>query len=573
MNVKEASTKLANIFDGHPNYYVTQSFSIAKALANKKAKIKAKVDSKSAYVLDDLTVATFEQHLLGKKALGVCPVNEQNKAIFGVIDIDSYEQQKLLTKTIDLVYEYALPLVPCRTKSGGLHLYLFLRKHEDAKDVKEVLEQIIGLLALNNMFNGHVEVFPLQTTVSEKKKGHSITIPYFNAYDKESGSVAYMLSSSYEEIKVEKFISLIETKFTTLEYVKDLLSKLPMGDAPPCLQALYLSNALEESSGRNNYLYSMAVFFKAKHGVEEFAKYVREANKELLTPLEDTEVEALIIQVTEKQGFYKCKDIPCKNYCDKSVCKTREFGIGFNKGHFTGTDFGDLIRVKSADPYYIWEVRFDTSLEFAKLIFKDEDELLNQRAFIRKCVKDLNQAPFIVKENDWIVIVNQALQHNLREEVIKEETDTTETAKIKRHFLRFITQNVCASHAPYLIKISSVVFRDDNYYFLHEAFQDYLDYKKLKYDSSVLREMLKLFGCEEGILTIDKKSGEVEDIDCWVKKNDTTTNKVNDFYKDVLEEDTASIMQKAKEDLVSIKEAQSVLNTAVSQDELDDVEF
>ena len=47
---------------------------------------------------------------------------------FGTIDIDSKDYKDFsIKKYLDIIKEYDLPLIPVKSKSGGLHLYLFLK--------------------------------------------------------------------------------------------------------------------------------------------------------------------------------------------------------------------------------------------------------------------------------------------------------------------------------------------------------------------------------------------------------------------------------------------------------------
>ena len=60
----------------------------------------------------------------GKQSLGIIPIRDDNKCIWGCVDIDSYagfDHKKL----IDKIKEAKLPLVVCRSKSGGAHVFLF----------------------------------------------------------------------------------------------------------------------------------------------------------------------------------------------------------------------------------------------------------------------------------------------------------------------------------------------------------------------------------------------------------------------------------------------------------------
>lgn len=69
------------------------------------------------------TVELWNQHLAGKSGIGILPPDANNRVIFGVADVDDYQINHMeIAGKLDAM---CLPLVPCLSKSGGLHLYLF----------------------------------------------------------------------------------------------------------------------------------------------------------------------------------------------------------------------------------------------------------------------------------------------------------------------------------------------------------------------------------------------------------------------------------------------------------------
>ena len=73
----------------------------------------------------EITNQDYEDHLTGKKSIGINPCDDEGNAIFGAIDIDpkNYTNFKL-EKYLKVIQEKNLPVIPVRSKSGGLHLYL-----------------------------------------------------------------------------------------------------------------------------------------------------------------------------------------------------------------------------------------------------------------------------------------------------------------------------------------------------------------------------------------------------------------------------------------------------------------
>jgi len=83
-----------------------------------------KVQGKSFIKREPVTDELWTKHLQGTDSLGIIPINDDNICRWGCIDIDSYagfDHKKLVNKIKNL----DLPLVVCRSKSGGAHVFLF----------------------------------------------------------------------------------------------------------------------------------------------------------------------------------------------------------------------------------------------------------------------------------------------------------------------------------------------------------------------------------------------------------------------------------------------------------------
>ena len=110
-------------------------------------------------------------------------VHENSEVKFGVIDIDPKDYADFNKKFfIDIIQEYELPLLPVESKSGGLHLFLFMDTFTDAKTVKSFLTVIYYLyLELKQ----DCEIFPKQTQLTKDSEtgqlrpGQFINLPYF----------------------------------------------------------------------------------------------------------------------------------------------------------------------------------------------------------------------------------------------------------------------------------------------------------------------------------------------------------------------------------------------------------
>ena len=215
-----------------------------------------------------ITDSDYQQHLDGTKSIGIQPCNDDGLARFGAIDIDPKIYKNLDVKYyLDIIQEKELPLIPTRSKSGGLHLYLFTKELVKAKIIKDFLEEVLFLFKLPI----NTEIFPKQTklgsnTDGDKINGNFINLPYFNKNDRVA------LSPNGEEMSFELFLNCIELNKVTSDKLKELSSSIiqkeltggaeEFKDGPPCLEILS-KNKMKD--GRDRFLYNYMVFAKKKY--------------------------------------------------------------------------------------------------------------------------------------------------------------------------------------------------------------------------------------------------------------------------------------------------------------------
>ena len=544
------------LFMGKENTYVKNM--LPKTKPEKGVKVKTSITNVRGKVDADLMLS----HLNGEFGVGICPVMTDGKCRAGVIDIDYYKGK--IRKVLDIIRDYQLPLVPFRSKSGGLHCYLFLSRGLSAKTVRDTLNLIIKVFSLDKMYGEEkVEVFPKQDKVTEDGFGNAVTLPYFNAEE----PYTYLLDLDGNEVPFEEALNQIQKRLTTIEAVKEALENLPYNDAPPCLQRILLSRLVGgEDTGRNNFLFSFALYASKKYGLEGFASYVRELNNSFKCPIEESAVESTIASIKSKEYSYRCKDIPCNGFCDKSLCKKREFGLGREKGHFSDIEYGQLLRYKTAEPYYVWQLKLQGSEgDFKNIVFRDEGELLDQKNFAKVCVRFLNFAPRQVQTNDWFGTLNKYLA-SVKDVEVRAESDTSALSMIRQMFVRYLSNKQARRDSPYQIHANLCVrqtYSDDSgkpvakFFFTHTGFTEYLRNNKVNFDQSMLRETLKSFGAVEDILRYNNSMGDLVEFPCWSKSED---KEIDDAYKgevEIAEGDKAH----------SVSEATNITETETSSDE------
>lgn len=519
-------------FKGNPEFYYENSIALTEA-TSATGKVKSSVlfkDSPPGQV-------QFTTHLRGSgKAVAICPIDYDNNCHFGVIDIDAYNIQ--FNGIISAIYSNNLPLLPFRSKSGGLHLYMFLKKASSAKQLVKVLEMYIEALGLRHTFGEKkVEIFPKQTTINAGDKGNAITLPYYGG----SCPISFLLSPSMTMVDLETALSTIRKKKTTMSGAEEALDGIELSDAPPCVQRIITTSALGEDSGRNNFMFTVAVYLKKKIGTEFFTA-LQEMNERLQVPLEQGELKSLFDSVSTKEYNYKCKDVPCSVYCDKRECAKREFGFGKEKGYFSGLDYGKLVRLMSEDPYYQWELKKADDEKYRTITFVDEAALMDQRIFGKLCLRYLNHVPVRMKDNEWFNVLNQALL-NVEERQIERGTDTSEKAVLKEMFLKYLTRKQSGMNRPVQVKLRFSYFDQaaEKYYFKHEGFEAFLAAERIKIGNVNMREFLLSVGAKDDVLKYLQPGGKATEIMCWSKLQDPELKEIEGFYDDVFSADEEMI--------------------------------
>ena len=534
--------RFTQLFKGKSNTYVRNE--LPKEKPELGQKIKTKITNNEGKVDKEL----LSHHLDGDFGVGICPVNAEGKCYFGVLDIDYYKSK--IKRVLHFIKEYQLPLLPFRSKSGGLHVYLMLTKSVSAKTMRDTLNAISYYFSLDTIYGkGKVEVFPKQ----EKAEGFgsSVTLPYFNF----ENPYTYLLDFDGNPVEFKEALDYIQHHFTTIEAVKEALEHLPYSDAPPCIQRIILSEEVGgEDTGRNNFLFSFAVYAKKKYGAG-FEDYVNQINEHFKVPFESAIVEQTCKSVKDNEYVYKCKDIPCNGFCNKTECRKREFGLGRDKGHFMDIEFGQLFRYMTAEPYYIWKLRLQGQEQWKDVIFKDEGYLLDQKNFAKMCIRYLNKAPYQVSNNDWNQTLNTILP-NIVEVEVKQESDTSGLSVIRNAFINYLSNKQARRECPYQIKVGLCVRQVNNgqakYFFTHKGFSDYLRNQKISFDYNMLRETLKNFGAVEDVLQYTNAFGEIMHFPCWSKLEDKD---IDEAYLGAMEIENGD---KANMGVIGVSEASNV---------------
>ena len=134
-------------------------------------------------------------------ALGIIPITESNDCRWGCIDIDEYNFDHL--SLIKSIRSNKLPLIVCRSKSGGAHVFLFTKENIPASLMQSKLKSMAIILGYEGS-----EIFPKQTEilVDRGDTGNFLNLPYYN----EMKGLRYAINDTGASCTLEEFFELHE---------------------------------------------------------------------------------------------------------------------------------------------------------------------------------------------------------------------------------------------------------------------------------------------------------------------------------------------------------------------------
>ena len=124
-----------------------------------------------------ISLAVVESHLAGDQWLYIYPIHRDNQVNFGAIDVDPDDYRDFAAERARILGEIeklGLYLLPCESKSGGLHLYGFFARRVTAESARLYFEDLARQLGLSD-----VEIFPKQDGLEAGEVGSGINMPLF----------------------------------------------------------------------------------------------------------------------------------------------------------------------------------------------------------------------------------------------------------------------------------------------------------------------------------------------------------------------------------------------------------
>ena len=438
-------------------------------------KANGKIGGKAFILKEPVTDKLWADHLEGKDpSLGIIPIRDDSTCSWGCIDVDTYPLD--YKKIIAHIRELKLPLVMCRSKSGGAHIFIFLKEPVQASLVRDKLTEWSAEIGYANC-----EIFPKQVEIKADRgdTGNFLNLPYHNGNntnryafnDDGSGSSLDEFFKLYDTYAVDQE-TLLSTKVKRKKEVKEL------EDGPPCLATL-MSQGIPEG-GRDNTLYQYAVYAKKKWPNEWQAKVDEFNHKYMEKPLGSAQVQKTVTQHERKDYQYKCKDQPMCSVCSPIVCQSRQYGIGDSFEH----NFSDLTKIQSDQS--VWFLNID-----GQRIVLDTEELFDQNKFRKACMDKINIVPNPMRPNAWTTRLQQLLRDI---EVIEAPKEIRKEGRFKSLLEQFLDDQGAAEHIDE-INMGKAWFDKGKAYFKTDAIQTFLEKKRFKdFTSTLIHATIRQMG-------------------------------------------------------------------------------
>ena len=304
-----------------------RSHGIHGAPTQDRGKKKWEIKRSARTVEGPATAEAWARHLSADSPLGIPPLLDDGTCLWGSIDVDSYEDNgELVAAATDA------GLVPARSKSGGLHLFLFLAEPMAAAEVQAILAALRDQLGLPES----TEIFPKQTSASNGSHANWLCMPYLGTTFEGRLSEQHGLRRNGLDMTLGEFLRVAEKSWWKAADARGIVrsrsavptddSGLPLPGAPRCLREKAAAGI--EEGERNDTLLAMGIYAKRQHP-RDWKERLDEYNRlHLRPPLPSEEVSTAIRSLTRKDFEYKRNGRPICAGCTRPECLLALAGAG-----------------------------------------------------------------------------------------------------------------------------------------------------------------------------------------------------------------------------------------------------
>lgn len=372
------------------------------------------------------SVQDWVEHLQGSTGVGCVPILDDGSCKWAALDLDNHgaEEDLPIAAVDEKIRASKLPLIPCRSKSGGIHCYAFFDKPQPAGRIRTTMARWAELIGY-----GGCEVFPKQSklVVSQKDGGRAlgnwINMPYM-----AGGDTVRFAFRDGKRLSAADFLDLVSrTRCTDADLDASLLFDHPQ--APPCVQQLLLKGA--SSGQRNEALFNITVYLRRAFP-DSYEGRARDLNGAIFDkPLPRTEMGRTIASAGRPDYSYRCGEEPIRSFCDRDTCIKRKFGI--NKDEYDQLAATQSLPIFSSLTKYMSEpVRWELTVDDTRISNIMTEVLLDWGMLRKTLAERLNKIYPQIKNQEW----ERILQPMMKELRIIDAPDDASVAGLVRARLR-----------------------------------------------------------------------------------------------------------------------------------------
>jgi len=454
---------------------------------------EAKIDPESGkkkpvyrWNYEPLTEEVYQAHLNGKLSIGIQPCNEDAETRLGVVDVDPKDYDDFNRKFfIDVIQDYDLPLIPIESKSGGLHLCLFMDQFIDAKAVRSFLTNLLPLFKLKPSN----EIFPKQTELTRDeetgklKPGQFINLPYY-------GGKRRALNIDGTPFEIDKFLEVVEANLVSkgqLEIITTNIDKkiyegtdADLMDGPPCLADISKISNKDGFDGKDRFMYNYHVFAKMKYpdGWEQKVKNapVKFFEERHANAWDDKILSAKLKSWKRSDKGYTCTQSPLSDFCKKGICVKKRFGVlAGSKGSYPVLTNLRKIEIFE-EPEYEFDVTKPDGIATATVFCRSIEHLNDQRKRRNAIAKAAGFLPPLIKGDD-----EQKVMEELYKTQTKVQPPIGTSPREKLHDVLHAKINGPRAVNDAAFKSGSVLIEGEYAFFKFEKLYDRLKAKDWKY--------------------------------------------------------------------------------------------
>ena len=460
---------------------------------------------------EPFTDQIFIDHLNGVKSVGIQPTNENSEVKFGLIDIDPSNYTNYNKKFfIDKIQEFKLPLIPIESKSGGLHLFIFLNEFISATLLVSFLSNLLPLFELKP----DTEIFPKQTQLTkdtetgELRPGQFINLPYYKKTERRA------LNLDGTPFTFEQFIPLVESNLVHPDELNSITQGIDKAiyegadedfkDGPPCLAHLSTIMKDPKFDGKDRFMYNYHVFVKMKYE-DTWKQKIKNAPvkyfaEQHANAWDDKLLNAKVRSWARSFKGYTCTQSPISDHCKKGICVKKKFGVlAGSKGTYP-----ELTNLKKIDldpePEYEFDVIKPDGISTATVHCRSVEHVTDQRKRRNAIAKAAGFPPPIIKGDEDQTVLDALWK---TQKTVNPPIGTSSREKL--HDVLHAKINGAKAQTDASFKTGTVLIQEEYAFFKFNKFYDKLKAKNWKYSEDKTGNMMEGTYKDCGIEFLEEK--------------------------------------------------------------------